>query len=408
MRFWTEIVGALAEAWQELRIHRTRVLLSLIGVGVAVAALTTVVAAGAIVEQGQTELLERQSGRPAHVMLNSYNEITGQSPDSELLEESFARVTERYGIGYTSRSLNTNTRVQTSFGVIDASLTLVDADWGVMRRIAIAEGEWFTERDSFRLAPAVVINEHLWQQLGAPPLAGHPTIELRGGDQALRAVVIGVTPSAAWDTWPQVHGLFDHQDRFIAADSEELAYQTANLEMWLPLENHEELMAAVQRDMAGALGEGFQVEAWRDDYLAWGDQDPLFFVRLLVTGVGILVLLLGALGLLNIALVTIKYRIREIGIRRSFGASTGRVFVGVMMESVVATVVAGVVGVALSVILVRVLSETLLAEMVEDVPAFPLDAAIFGLIVSVAVGALAGILPALVAVRVKVIDAIRY
>lgn len=65
---------------------------------------------------------------------------------------------------------------------------------------------------------------------------------------------------------------------------------------------------------------------------------------------------------------------QEIGIRRSFGATAGRVFVAVMMESVVATVAAGVLGLA---------------------------AATF-------VGALAGLTPALVAVRVKVIDAIRY
>ena len=54
-------------------------------------------------------------------------------------------------------------------------------------------------------------------------------------------------------------------------------------------------------------------------------------------GVGGFALLLGGLGLLNIALVTVRYRIREIGIRRSFGATGGRVFFGVLMESVVAT-----------------------------------------------------------------------
>ena len=45
------------------------------------------------------------------------------------------------------------------------------------------------------------------------------------------------------------------------------------------------------------------------------------------------VILLGALGLVNIALVTVKQRVREIGIRRSFGATAGRVFFAVMMES---------------------------------------------------------------------------
>jgi putative ABC transport system permease protein len=67
------------------------------------------------------------------------------------------------------------------------------------------------------------------------------------------------------------------------------------------------------------------------------------------------------------------------------------------------------VGVLVSVLLVKnPLTESLIAQQVEDVPAFPLEAALIGLGAATAVGALAGLLPALVAVRVKVIDAIRY
>ena len=46
MRAVSGLVGAVVEAWAELRIHRTRVLLSLVGVAVAVAALTSVVGLG--------------------------------------------------------------------------------------------------------------------------------------------------------------------------------------------------------------------------------------------------------------------------------------------------------------------------------------------------------------------------
>ena len=53
------LVGAVVEAWAELRIHRTRVLLSLIGIAVAVTALTVVVGAGALLTQSQTEQIGR-------------------------------------------------------------------------------------------------------------------------------------------------------------------------------------------------------------------------------------------------------------------------------------------------------------------------------------------------------------
>ncbi|KEP72408.1 hypothetical protein HR12_45520, partial [Microbacterium sp. SUBG005] len=75
--------------------------------------------------------------------------------------------------------------------------------------------------------------------------------------------------------------------------------------------------------------------------------------ELVVIGIAVLVLLLGALGLVNIALVTVKQRVREIGIRRSFGATASRVFFAVMLESVVATVVAGAAGVTVSILVVQ-------------------------------------------------------
>lgn len=132
-------------------------------------------------------------------------------------------------------------------------------------------------------------------------------------------------------------------------------------------------------------------------------------LRLLIGGGSVLVLLLGALGLVNISLVTVRQRIREIGIRRSFGATAGRVFFAVMMESIVATAVAGVIGVIAAVLIVKSpLVQDVVNQGLVDAPAFPAEAALTGILAAIAVGALAGLLPALVAVRVKVIDAIRY
>lgn len=138
--------------------------------------------------------------------------------------------------------------------------------------------------------------------------------------------------------------------------------------------------------------------------------DPFGPFKLIVTGVSILVLLLGALGLVNISMVTVKQRIREIGIRRSFGATAGRVFFAVMMESVVASAVAGVVGVMIAVLVIQsdLVQSWITSGFPVDLPPFPVEAAIIGIGAATLVGALAGLLPAIVAVRVKVINAIRY
>jgi putative ABC transport system permease protein len=82
-----------------------------------------------------------------------------------------------------------------------------------------------------------------------------------------------------------------------------------------------------------------------------------------------------------------------------------------MLESVCATAVAGLAAVAASIVLLRLLPlESILNQGVPlaDQPVFPVAAAIEGLVAATAVGALAGLLPALIAVRAKVIDAIRF
>lgn len=406
MRLWTGFVGSVVEAWAELRIHRTRVLLSLIGVAVAVAALTGIVALGAIAQQSQIETLERQTGRPATLGISVYNPVSGETPGVEELNTAFQTTMERYDIRWHSRNAYTNFSIQFPDGVRDVQAQIVDREFGVMHRVRMAQGEWFSEYDTERLAPAVIVNEYFWRLLGSPPLSSHPTVTLPG-QEATVAVITGVTPSPQWDEYPSMYLLTNGWDRIASA---ELKAQTfPSYEAWVPPEIVDELTVLIQRDISGALGTDWQTDVFRNDYLAFSDEDPLLFIKLLVTGVAVLILLLGALGLVNISMVTVRQRIREIGIRRSFGATAGRVFFAVMMESVVATVVAGIVGVAIAVLVVKNPWVTsFVASGIDDVPAFPLEAAFIGLASATAVGALAGLLPALVAVRVKVIDAIRY
>src|SRR5690606_15677218 len=129
----------------------------------------------------------------------------------------------------------------------------------------------------------------------------------------------------------------------------------------------------------------------------------------LVTGaIAGLVLALGGLGLVNIQLVAMRQRIREIGVRRSFGATAPRIFTTVLLESVVATAVAGVVGIVLAVVALQTPWLTNMFGGTQDLPPFPVRAAVTALIAAVAIGALAGFLPALAAVRSRVIDALRF
>jgi putative ABC transport system permease protein len=175
----------------------------------------------------------------------------------------------------------------------------------------------------------------------------------------------------------------------------------------VPAAEADGLRDAIPRDLRGTLPD------WRTD--VWSNTDGGYGTgfdgpaRWIAIGVGGFALLLGGLGLLNISLVTVRHRIREIGIRRSFGATSSRVFFGVMLESVVATVVAGLVGVVLAVAVIKNIPvDRIFGTALQDTPPFPVSAALVGMACATAVGALAGLIPAVVAVRVKVIDAIRY
>jgi len=403
----SNLVGSVIEAWQELRIHKTRVMLSLIGVAVAVCAITTVVGLGGVAQQATVESSERAGGRAASLYLSaSMND--GSIPTG--MPEIWRTALERYEIDFASRVVNTSQTVQFANGAVPVQTIGVDPPYGTMHRITLEKGTWFTDEDQTRLAPAVVINSVFWDRLGRPDLRTHPSVTILG-EGSTTAVITGIYPALSWETEPAMYMLADALTSLPsgAADSNS-QFGPPSYELWVPVDVSEQLVTALQRDVQGALGSEAFVQVNRQDYAAYQDGDPFLSLKLTVGAIAGLVLLLGALGLVNIALVTLKQRIREIGIRRSFGATAGRVFFAVMMESVVATVVAGVVGVIAAVLIVKspFVEDFISQGQVTDFPPFPVDAAILGLVCATVVGALAGLIPALVAVRVKVIDAIRY
>jgi putative ABC transport system permease protein len=392
----TGFVSTLVEAWQELRINKVRILLALLGVALSVAALTSVVGVGSLVREGIKVQSERNGGRVATLSLHVSGPTT---PDPAKLEKAYQGIQQRYGITTSTHVGQTQAGFQFPRGVTSVNLTIVDIGYGIIHRVPLQQGSWFAADDGQRLAPAVVVSEAFYNQAGRPNLTTHPTVSIPG-DRPATAVIIGVVPDAYPETPPAAFILTE------GAAMTGIEPQMSEFKMWVGEEQAEALKAAISADLQGQFP-GYYAQADRMDYAAWGD--PLGPAQWIVGGVAGLVLLLGAVGMLNISMVTVRYRVREIGIRRSFGATSGRIFVGVMMESVVATAVAGLAGVMLAVAVVKnPWIESKVAPGLTDYPAFPIDAALLGFGAAVLVGALAGAIPALVAVRVKVIDAIRF
>lgn len=219
--------------------------------------------------------------------------------------------------------------------------------------------------------------------------------------------IVGVTPRTwAGDMEPQLTMLVDHYAGLTGGipAGTEMAW-----EFWVPDAHVDDVAPVLAMDLRNGLAAGVQATVVRTDWAAQEGMLEQFALTTLITSlVAGLVLSLGGLNLLNVQLIAMRQRIREIGVRRSFGATAARIFVTVMFESIVATTAAGLVGI---IAVVAIMQSPLVVEgmfELQEVPQFPISAAIGGLVGALLVGALAGLVPALVAVRVRVIDAIRF
>ncbi|WP_104523248.1 ABC transporter permease [Blastococcus atacamensis] len=406
----TGVLGALSEAWDEVRVHKSRVVLSLVGVFLAVFAMTSVTAIGQIAAQVQQETAERTGGRPATIAVQAFDPMTGMPPDAEAWDVAVAELTGRYDLT-TSATISYGEGLYRMPGGTQRVQTVrVSPSYGELHRKQPVEGRWFREGDRTSLSPALVVNEAFLEALGVPDLSSRPTVML-GGPTPVRATIVGVLREGygselvayrvdrSGGSWGDA-GAVDPMQAMYGGPS--------TLKLWVHPDQVDQVMETVRRDLGLAL-DGAQVDPYRMD--AEGVEETLAVLRLAIRGAGVVVLILGGLGVLNIGLVTVRQRIREIGVRRSFGATSGRVFSAVMLESVCATALAGVAAVGAAVVLVRNLPvERWFSDGIPlaDAPGFPVAAAIEGMIAATAVGALAGLLPAIIAVRAKVIDAIRF
>lgn len=396
------IVGAVVEAWDELRIHKLRVMLALIGVAVAVTAITGVTAMVQMLQQANQEATERGYGRETTLEVAAYP-MGSEAPATERYVAEFDRIIQSYGIEFWTRTMWTELTFRFPSGSQPVQMQVVDPAYGTIMRMEPEQGRWFDEADVERYSPGIVVNEAFLTAMGISDISTHPTIVL-GGENPVTTEIIGSYPNQWEGETPAAYLLFDQYLRW-GTPSTMYGPVVPSLKLWVPPELATDLQPLIARDLEAALpGTDVQVNPPFDGF---GALDGA--TKWVAFGVGGFALLLGGLGLVNIALVTVRQRIREIGIRRSFGATSGRVFFGVLMESVVATVVAGMIGVVLAVAVIKNIPiDRVFGYGIQDVPPFPVSAALTGMACATAVGALAGLIPATVAVRVKVIDAIRY
>ena len=121
----------------------------------------------------------------------------------------------------------------------------------------------------------------------------------------------------------------------------------------------------------------------------------------LIAGISLLV---GGIGIMNIMLVSVTERTREIGLRKAVGARAGDILAQFLIESLLLSLIGGVLGIG-----VGWLASLLGTALIDDITlSLSADAVLLATIVSTGVGLFFGAYPASRAARMKPIDALRF
>lgn len=473
---FTGLTGAVIEAWAQLRIGKLRVLLSLVGVAVAVATMSFVIAVGQVSVSAVNAVMEQYSGRPGTVTISVSPTWRGVSkPDDDAgsddsggqaggggqaaaegqaggggqagaegqaggggqaaagstggaaassdtsirISEAMSAFVDRYEIGVWATTYDTSIRFAFPDGPRQVRTQAVSTGYGLLHHTQVTQGRWLRSDDADDMSPSLVVSQGFLDAMGVETLTGPLTVTSYEPTRTTYTIV-GVlepedlsyctTTDAEGNTVPCPQSL----SAFVLNSSYEqqlpvhAVRPAPSLEVWTGTAGASEIKQRAKDNLDAQFGQG-STQVTDNLQSANANLSTGAFTSV-VSGAGVFVMVLGALGLVNISLVTVRQRIHEIGVRRSFGATSRRIFFSIMLESVVATIVAGIVGVGIAVVALRVVPlGAILSDIpVPDNPPFPMSAALIGLVAASGVGALAGIIPAIVAVRIRPIDAIRF
>lgn len=122
-----------------------------------------------------------------------------------------------------------------------------------------------------------------------------------------------------------------------------------------------------------------------------------------IAGIASISLLVGGIGIMNIMLVSVTERTREIGIRKAIGAKNRDILIQFLVESIVLSVTGGILGILFAVSISAILSR--FTVLVTSITVFPI---IIAFSFSTVIGLFFGIYPAMRAARLNPIDALRY
>ena len=300
---------------------------------------------------------------------------------------------------YSKRSQVIAGRNNTNISVVGVYPTYAD-----IHKVTISSGVFVTARDVTMLSKVAVIGPQVVTDLfgtGANPIGQL----IRVGTQSLK--VIGITTAKGGSG-------FSNQDDMIyvpLSTAQQQLFGVTYLSSISVEAKSADVMTAAQNQMGYFLLARHKFsDPTQADFTIMSQSDILnaassvtgTFTALL-GGIAAISLLVGGIGIMNIMLVTVTERTREIGLRKALGAKQQTVILQFLIEAIILTFTGGVVGMVLGIATSFVLSTVMGLPFAISPPAIALAMGVSGVI-----GVLFGWYPAQKASKLQPIEALRY
>ena len=402
-----ELVGI---AWEGVVRNKIRSLLTMLGIIIGVAAVIIMIAISAGPEAQIVEQIQGLGANLAFIQSSARGATLSGSNTPRLTYDDAAVIESVSGIvGTAVEQPATQTVKVDGTTLTDVSIVGTTDDFPSARELEIADGRFFNEEELDRSAKVSVLGASLAQELfgDTDPIGQSITV----GTTRLTVIGVaeerGVVGSTDFDAQlyapitlvydkfvpSQFAQLVGNSVRLIYAQiDEEADMEDVMLQIQLKLANSmgipvEEVPVTIQTQQDIVETQSATTEAFRN-LLAW------------VAGVSLLV---GGIGIMNIMLVSVTERTREIGIRQSLGATPNDIRLQFLIESLMLSLVGGLIGIALGV------GGGVLFGQTGDMPTVLVPSSIllaFGS--AAAVGIFFGFFPANKAAQLDPIEALRH
>ncbi|MBI3828593.1 MAG: ABC transporter permease [Planctomycetes bacterium] len=401
MLFWTIV----KVAFKSLAANKLRSFLAMLGIIIGVGAVISMMAIGS---GAQAQVLARFSAMGTNLLVirpgqrGSGGVMSGTQLNLKL-DDADAMLKEAEGIGAVAPVVSGSSQVKylsrnTRTNVLGSSTT-----YFTIRTFEIDKGRTFTEAEVDRHARVAVIGPVTATNLFGEDDAVGEIIKVKG----INFQVIGVMKSKG------DQGYFNPDDQVIVPYTTAMK-QLFGLDYLREIDIQaadEEKLADVQESVKQLLRKRHRLQADTPDDFSIQNQAELLEARssatktfgILLGSVGAISLLVGGIGIMNIMLVTVTERTREIGVRKAIGAKNRHILLQFLIEAMIMSAVGGVIGVGVGVGAAHVVGDVMaLQEVVETF------SVILALTFSVGVGIFFGFYPACRASHLDPIEALRY